>query len=61
MDINGYFNDPEKGLCVWLQQRSFTKQRWPGKWDNMVISFYIEALVNNLCMETCISLLLIDK
>ncbi|KAK7603704.1 hypothetical protein V9T40_003703 [Parthenolecanium corni] len=36
VDINGYTNDPEKGLCIWLQKRSLTKQRWPGKWDNMV-------------------------
>lgn len=36
MDINGYVMDPEKGLCIWLQQRSATKQTWPGKWDNMV-------------------------
>lgn len=36
VDINGYVNHPEKGLCIWLQQRSLTKQTWPGKWDNMV-------------------------
>ncbi|XP_021916856.1 uncharacterized protein YJR142W isoform X3 [Zootermopsis nevadensis] len=36
VDINGYVMDPEKGLCIWLQQRSATKQTWPGKWDNMV-------------------------
>lgn len=36
VDINGYVKHPTKGLCVWLQQRSDTKQTWPGKWDNMV-------------------------
>ncbi|KAG8225305.1 hypothetical protein J437_LFUL001919 [Ladona fulva] len=36
VDINGYVNHPEKGLCVWLQRRSATKQTWPGKLDNMV-------------------------
>ncbi|XP_039295546.1 uncharacterized protein YJR142W-like isoform X2 [Nilaparvata lugens] len=36
VDINGYVNDPEKGLCIWLQKRSKTKQTWPGRWDNMV-------------------------
>ncbi|XP_049780494.1 uncharacterized protein LOC126178436 isoform X5 [Schistocerca cancellata] len=36
VDINGYVRHPEKGLCLWLQQRSATKQTWPGKWDNMV-------------------------
>lgn len=36
VDINGYVNHPSKGLCIWLQQRSNTKQTWPGKWDNMV-------------------------
>jgi len=36
VDINGYVNHPQKGLCIWLQQRSLTKQTWPGKWDNMV-------------------------
>ncbi|XP_022906570.1 uncharacterized protein [Onthophagus taurus] len=36
VDINGYVRHPKLGLCIWLQQRSATKQRWPGKWDNMV-------------------------
>nr|CAD7434020.1 unnamed protein product [Timema monikensis] len=36
VDINGYVMDPEKGLCIWLQRRSPTKETWPGKWDNMV-------------------------
>jgi len=36
VDINGYVRHPTKGLCIWLQQRSDTKQTWPGKWDNMV-------------------------
>ncbi|CAG2060971.1 unnamed protein product, partial [Timema podura] len=35
VDINGYVMDPEKGLCIWLQRRSPTKETWPGKWDNM--------------------------
>ncbi|CAG7632322.1 unnamed protein product [Allacma fusca] len=36
VDINGYVHHPTKGLCVWLQKRSITKQTWPGKMDNMV-------------------------
>lgn len=36
VDINGYVRHPTLGLCIWLQQRSDTKQTWPGKWDNMV-------------------------
>ncbi|XP_053675784.1 uncharacterized protein LOC128726028 [Anopheles nili] len=36
VEINGYVRHPTKGLCIWLQQRSDTKQTWPGKWDNMV-------------------------
>lgn len=36
VDINGYVRHPQRGLCIWLQQRSDTKQTWPGKWDNMV-------------------------
>jgi len=36
VDINGYVNHPEKGLCMWLQKRSLTKPRWPGMWDNIV-------------------------
>lgn len=36
VDINGYVRHPEHGLCIWLQQRSNTKETWPGKWDNMV-------------------------
>lgn len=36
VDINGYIKHPEKGICLWLQKRSSTKQTWPGKWDNMV-------------------------
>lgn len=30
VDINGYVNHPKLGLCIWLQQRSATKQTWPG-------------------------------
>lgn len=29
--INGFVRHPKDGLCVWLQQRSKTKQTWPGK------------------------------
>ena len=36
VDITGYVNDPDKGLCVWLQRRSLTKPTWPGRWDSMV-------------------------
>nr|XP_013107327.1 unnamed protein product [Stomoxys calcitrans] len=36
VDINGYVKHPTQGLCIWLQQRSNTKETWPGKWDNMV-------------------------
>nr|XP_036226493.1 nudix hydrolase 20, chloroplastic isoform X2 [Bactrocera oleae] len=36
VDINGYVQHPTQGLCIWLQQRSNTKETWPGKWDNMV-------------------------
>lgn len=36
VDINGFVRHPTRGLCIWLQQRSETKQTWPGKWDNMV-------------------------
>lgn len=28
--------DPVKGLSIWLQKRSPTKQTWPGYWDNCV-------------------------
>jgi len=36
VDINGYVEHPTKGMCIWLQQRSKTKQTWPGRWDNMI-------------------------
>jgi 8-oxo-dGTP pyrophosphatase MutT (NUDIX family) len=36
VDINGYVNDSKRGLCMWLQKRSKTKQTWAGKLDNMV-------------------------
>lgn len=36
VEINGYIQCPVRGLCIWLQQRSPTKQTWPNKWDNMV-------------------------
>ncbi|KAI5643825.1 NUDIX domain-containing protein [Phthorimaea operculella] len=36
VSVTGYLNHPSKGLCIWLQQRSFTKQTWPGKWDCFV-------------------------
>ena len=39
VDINGYVNDPEKGLCVWMQRRSVSKPTWPGKWDNFVSEY----------------------
>lgn len=28
--------DPVKGLSIWLQKRSPSKQTWPGYWDNMI-------------------------
>lgn len=31
VSVTGYVNHPTKGLCIWLQQRSFTKQTWPGR------------------------------
>lgn len=36
VDITGYVRHPQEGLCIWMQKRSVTKQRWPGMWDNMV-------------------------
>lgn len=36
VSVTGYVQHPSKGLCIWLQQRSFTKQTWPGKWDCFV-------------------------
>ncbi|XP_023288246.1 uncharacterized protein YJR142W [Orussus abietinus] len=36
VDINGYVMDPVKGLSIWLQKRSSSKETWPGYWDNMV-------------------------
>jgi len=36
VDINGFVDDPERGLMIWLQKRSSTKPTWPGKWDNFV-------------------------
>ncbi|KAL4710579.1 hypothetical protein ACJJTC_008981 [Scirpophaga incertulas] len=36
VSVTGYLIHPTKGLCIWLQQRSFTKQTWPGKWDCFV-------------------------
>ena len=29
--INGYVRDSERGVLVWFQRRSFTKQTYPGK------------------------------
>lgn len=36
VEINGFIRCPDRGMCIWLQQRSATKQTWPSKWDNMV-------------------------
>jgi hypothetical protein len=36
IDINGYVNHPEKGLCLWFQRRSLNKPTWPGMMDNFV-------------------------
>ena len=44
VDINGYVNDPDLGFCMWLQQRSFTKPTWPGRWDSMVFAIEIILL-----------------
>lgn len=34
--LNGFVRHPDRGLCIWFQQRADNKQTWPGKWDNMV-------------------------
>lgn len=34
VSVTGYLQHPTKGLCIWLQQRSFTKQTWPGMYRN---------------------------
>nr|CAG4642525.1 EOG090X06MA [Evadne anonyx] len=36
VSINGYTKHAKLGFCLWMQQRSRTKQTWPGKWDNIV-------------------------
>ena len=48
VDINGYVNDPEKGLCVWMQRRSVSKPTWPGRWDNFVSMIILETTDNIL-------------
>nr|CAD7578877.1 unnamed protein product [Timema californicum] len=50
VDINGYVMDPERGLCIWLQRRSPTKETWPGKWDNMVI--ILDESIFSICEES---------
>lgn len=50
VDINGYVNHPEKGLCLWMQRRSKTKQTWPGYLDNFVCLFdALDLATVNLC------------
>lgn len=44
VDINGYVNHPEKGLCLWFQRRSKDKPTWPGMWDNFVSGGLSEGL-----------------
>ena len=34
--INGYLNHSVQGLSMWIARRSFTKQTYPGKLDQMV-------------------------
>ncbi|CAH2107472.1 unnamed protein product [Euphydryas editha] len=51
VSVNGYLYHPTKGLCIWLQQRSFTKQTWPGKWDCFVSG---GLAVGFGILETCI-------
>ncbi|XP_063360919.1 uncharacterized protein LOC134650028 [Cydia amplana] len=51
VSVSGYVNHPTKGLCIWLQQRSFTKQTWPGKWDCFVSG---GLAVGYGILETCI-------
>ncbi|XP_026485695.1 uncharacterized protein LOC113393172 [Vanessa tameamea] len=51
VSVNGYLFHPVKGLCIWLQQRSFTKQTWPGKWDCFVSG---GLAVGYGILETCV-------
>ena len=34
--INGFVRHSSKGLCLWLQRRSASKQTWPNMMDNFV-------------------------
>ena len=51
VDINGYVNDPEKGLCVWMQRRSVSKPTWPGKWDNFVCKLMTDKHYNLIIFQ----------
>lgn len=42
VSVNGYLFHPTKGLCIWLQQRSFTKQTWPGMF---LITFFTNVII----------------
>ncbi|CAG0896093.1 unnamed protein product [Darwinula stevensoni] len=53
VDINGYVNDPDLGFCMWLQQRSFTKPTWPGRWDSMAAGGLTsgQGILESVCKE----------
>ena len=51
IDINGYVNHPEKGLCLWFQRRSLNKPTWPGMMDNFVRLSYINRKWPNLALH----------
>jgi len=42
--INGYVQDNEKGMSLWIQRRSKNKQTWPGKLDSFVGGGLTEGL-----------------
>lgn len=42
VSINGYVRHPTKGLCIWLQQRSSTKQTWPGEYYGFSLKNFVK-------------------
>lgn len=52
VSVTGYLNHPSKGLCIWLQQRSFTKQTWPGEILDIVKQciLVLESLAARVCL-----------
>ncbi len=52
--INGYINDPKKGLMLWIGRRAQDRHHFPGKLDNMVAGgLPVDLSLNENLIKEC--------